>query len=192
MEKTELTQHQKIVRLVASGIMIALATVLSMVTIIKMPLGGSLTPVSMLPICLISIIYGVKWGLGTAFAYALVQLIIDFSSAVGWGLSVPALVACFVFDYILAFTSLGMAGIFRNKKGWGICAGVALAVILRYICHIISGGTVFAVWMPDGWGNPWVYSMAYNGAFMFPEMILTIAAAYAVSKVPALTKLTTA
>lgn len=179
-----LTNHQKIVRLTASSIMIALASVLSLITIIKMPLGGSLTPVSMLPICMISVIYGIKWGLGTSFVYALVQLILDFASALSWGLSARALVVCFIFDYILAFTVLGFAGIFRKQKNWGICAGVAAAVLLRYICHIISGGTVFAIWMPEEWSNPWVYSMAYNGAFMLPEMILTVIAAFALSKVP--------
>ena len=123
--KPTLTSHGKIVRLTASGIMIALATVLSMITIVKMPLGGSLTPVSMLPICMIAIVYGTGWGLGTALAYALVQLIIDFSSALTWGLSVPALVACFVFDYLLAFSVLGFAGVFRSacsaaplRSGW--------------------------------------------------------------------------
>ncbi|MBQ8928534.1 MAG: energy-coupled thiamine transporter ThiT [Oscillospiraceae bacterium] len=183
------TSHAKIVRLAASGIMIALATVLSMITIVKMPLGGSLTPVSMLPICMIAVIYGTKWGLGTAFAYSLVQLIIDFSSALSWGLTVPALIACFVFDYLLAFTMLGFAGIFRRQKGWGIPVGVGVAVLLRYICHIISGGTVFAIWMPEGWGNPWIYSMAYNGAFMGPELVLTVIAALALSRVPVLRRM---
>jgi thiamine transporter len=187
--KPTLSSHDKIVRLTASGIMIALATVLSMITIVKMPLGGSLTPVSMLPICMIAIIYGTGWGLGTAFAYALVQLIIDFSSALTWGLSVPALVACFVFDYILAFTVLGFAGLFRKKGTAGILGGVALALLLRYVCHIISGGTVFAVWLPEEWSDPWIYAAAYNGAFMLPELILTCIAAFALSKVPAISKL---
>ena len=188
-DNTTLSTHDKIVRLAASGIMIALATVLSLVTIVKMPLGGSLTPVSMLPICMIAIIYGTGWGLGTAFAYALVQLIIDFSSALTWGLSVPALVACFVFDYILAFTVLGFAGLFRKKGTAGILGGVALALLLRYVCHIISGGTVFAVWLPEEWSDPWIYAAAYNGAFMLPELILTCIAAFALSKVPAISKL---
>lgn len=188
-DNTTLSTHDKIVRLAASGIMIALATVLSLVTIVKMPLGGSLTPVSMLPICMIAIIYGTGWGLGTAFAYALVQLIIDFSAALTWGLSVPALVACFVFDYILAFTVLGFAGLFRKKGTAGILGGVVLALLLRYLCHIISGGTVFAVWMPEEWSDPWIYAAAYNGAFMLPELVLTCIAAFALSKVPAISKL---
>lgn len=61
--KPALSSHRIVVRLAASGIMIALATVLSMVTVVKMPLGGSLTPLSMLPICMIAIIYGTGWAL---------------------------------------------------------------------------------------------------------------------------------
>ncbi|MBQ9695740.1 MAG: energy-coupled thiamine transporter ThiT, partial [Oscillospiraceae bacterium] len=170
-------------------IMIALATVLSMVTIFKMPLGGSLTPVSMLPICMIAILYGTGWGIGTAFAYALVQLAIDFASAMTWGLTATSLVVCFLFDYILAFTALGLAGLFRKKGTPGIIGGVILALCVRYLCHIISGGTVFAVWMPEEWSNPWIYSAAYNGAFMLPELVLTTVAAFALTKVPAIKKL---
>ena len=186
---TNLSSHDKIVRLAASGIMIALATVLSMVTIVKMPLGGSLTPVSMLPICMIAILYGTGWGIGTAFAYALVQLAIDFASAMTWGLTATSLVVCFLFDYILAFTALGLAGIFRKKGTPGIIGGVILALCVRYLCHIISGGTVFAVWMPEEWSNPWIYAAAYNGAFMLPELVLTTVAAFALTKVPAIKKL---
>ena len=186
---TNLSSHDKIVRLAASGIMIALATVLSMVTIVKMPLGGSLTPVSMLPICMIAILYGTGWGIGTAFAYALVQLAIDFASAMTWGLTATSLVVCFLFDYILAFTALGLAGLFRKKGTPGIIGGVILALCVRYLCHIISGGTVFAVWMPEEWSNPWIYAAAYNGAYMHPELVLTTVAAFALTKVPAIKKL---
>ena len=189
--KPALSSHDLVVRLCVSGIMIALSTVLSLITIIKMPMGGSLTPVSMLPVCMIAIIYGTKWGLCTSLAYALVQLILDFASALSWGLSVPALVACFVFDYLLAFTMLGFAGVFRKKGAWGIPAGVALACVLRFICHVISGSTVFAVWMPEEWSNPVLYSLAYNGLFMAPELVLTAGAAFALSKIPAIRKMMT-
>ena len=186
-----MTQHQKTVRLVASGIMIALATVLSMITIIKMPQGGALTPCSMLPICMISIVYGVKWGLGTAFAYSLVQLMMDFSAALTWGLSAKALAISFVCDYFLAFTLLGLAGMFRNRGAWGVGAGIAVCGILRYISHVVSGAVAFGIWMPDNFDNVWIYSLAYN-SYLIPEVILTIIAAYLLCRVPAIMKMKTA
>ncbi|MBQ6263337.1 MAG: energy-coupled thiamine transporter ThiT, partial [Clostridia bacterium] len=44
-------------------IMVALATGLSFLTLFKLPLGGSVTVLSMLPICMLSIRRGLKWGL---------------------------------------------------------------------------------------------------------------------------------
>lgn len=175
-------KHEKIIRLVTSAMMIALSTVLSMVTIFKMPLGGSITPLSMLPICLVSIKYGVSWGIGTSFAYSLLQLFLDLGAALSWGLSREAVLACIFVDYLLAFTVLGLAGIFRHKGTVGMLGGIALAIFLRFLCHVISGGTVFAIW--SGWSNVWLYSLCYNGAFMLPECILTMLGTYALMRVP--------
>lgn len=179
--------HEKILRLVLSAVMIGLATVLSMLTIVKMPLGGSITPLSMLPICMISIMYGTGWGLGTAFVYSLVQLGLDLGAALGWGLSGKALAVCFLVDYILAFTALGLAGAFRKKGLAGACAGIAFALAVRFVCHVISGGTVFSIWCE--WSNAWVYSICYNGAFMLPELLLTMAAAVLLMRSPAVSKM---
>ena len=113
--KTTVTTHERILRLVTSAVLIGLSTVLSLIKPIQMPLGGSITLLSMLPVCLLSVKYGVKTGLGCAFAYALLQLALDFGSVMSWGLTRKALVACIVIDYLLAFTSLGVAGVFRRK-----------------------------------------------------------------------------
>lgn len=181
MTKT-LTTHQKTTRLVTAAIMLALATVLSMIKPITMPLGGSLTLLSMLPVCIMSIKYGVGFGMITSFAYSLIQLALDFSAALGWGLTKKSLVVCFVVDYILAFSVLGLAGAFRKKGHLGVCAGVAMALMLRFCCHVISGGVVFDIWCE--WDNAWIYSIAYNGAFMLPEMVLTVLGAYFILKLP--------
>lgn len=179
---TQTNTSRRTTKLVTAAIMIALATVLSMIKVIQMPMGGSITLLSMLPICIVSIKYGVKFGLATSFAYSLIQLALDFSAALSWGLSKKALVTCFLVDYILAFSALGLAGAFRKKRYAGVCAGVAVAVILRFICHVISGGVIFDIWCE--WDNAWLYSIAYNGAFMLPEMILTMVASCMLLKLP--------
>ena len=56
-------------KLVTSAVMLALASVLSTIKIFQMPLGGSITLLSMLPVVLLSIKYGKKWGVFLAFAY---------------------------------------------------------------------------------------------------------------------------
>lgn len=170
-------------KLTVSAIMIALATVLSIIKVWEMPLGGSITLLSMLPICLLSIIYGVKWGLVSAFVYSVIQLGLSIASVVSWGLTPAALAGTIILDYILPFTLLGLAGIFKNKGKVGAVIGIVLVMILRFICHFISGVIIFDIWCE--WNSVWLYSLCYNGAYMLPEMIFTsIGAFFLVSAKP--------
>ncbi|HBE14417.1 MAG TPA: proton-coupled thiamine transporter YuaJ [Clostridiales bacterium] len=155
------------------AIMIALGTGLSMIKIFELPWGGSITLISMLPVCLLAIRYGVFWGLGAAYVYAVLQLLLSVATVMGWGLSTSVLIACLLLDYILAYTVLGFAGMFRKHGKVGIITGVYLAMGLRLLCHIISGVVLFAVCCPEGW-SPLFYSIVYNGAYMVPETIITV------------------
>ena len=131
--------------LVEGAIMVALAAVLSYIRIFKLPWGGSITLVSMLPIMLYSIRHGIKKGLGAAFAFSLIQLFQGISDGLfAWGLTAGMLTACIILDYLAAFTVIGFAGIFRNKGIAGIMGGTIFAVLLRFVCHLLSGVFVFA------------------------------------------------
>ncbi|MDR0947289.1 MAG: energy-coupled thiamine transporter ThiT [Ruminococcus sp.] len=178
-------------KLVTTAMLIALATVLSLIPIITMPMGGTVTLLSMLPICVISIKYGVKQGLIGAFLYALIQLALGFSQLMGWGMNAATWIGCIVFDYIAAFTVLGLAGIFctnEKKSGVSIIAGITLVLILRFISHFISGTIFFANWAPEDW-NAALYSIVYNGTYMLPELIFTLIAACTLFYVPGTKKL---
>lgn len=156
-------------RLVESAIMLALSTVLSLVKVYQMPLGGSVTLCSMLPVLLIGYKYGPKWGVLTGFTYGVIQLLLDIAKALSWGLTPVALAASFVFDYLIAFTCLGLAGLY-GKSFSKFVAGLFTAVILRFFSHIISGVTAYASWLPKEWhGHLWLYSIAYNGSFLLPD-----------------------
>ncbi|MDR0974238.1 MAG: energy-coupled thiamine transporter ThiT [Ruminococcus sp.] len=181
-------QSRLLVRLVTSAILIALAAALSNIKLMALPLGGSITLLSMLPICLLSLKYGVKWGLVCAFLYSLTQIMFDLGSIMTWGLTLKTWIGCIAFDYILPFTALGLSGIFGSKTVPRICAGITLSLVIRFVCHFISGSIVFATWCPEGW-NVYLYSLAYNGSYILPEMILTIAGAVALFKIPASRKL---
>ena len=79
---------QKTKLLVEGAAMVALATVLSFIRIIKMPWGGSVTLLSMLPIVIFSIKNGVKNGLIVSFAFSLVQFAQGVMDGLfGWGLT---------------------------------------------------------------------------------------------------------
>ena len=135
---------QKTQLLVEGAVVIALATVLSFIRIIKMPWGGSVTLLSMLPIVIYSIKNGVKNGLLVAFVYSLVQFgqgVID--GLFGWGLTPGSLIACILIDYIIAFTVLGLAGLFREKGLSGWIIGTVLAIVLRLFMHFLSGVVIW-------------------------------------------------
>lgn len=175
----EATPQKPIYKLVASAAFVALATVLSLIKVVKMPLGGSVTLLSMLPVVMISAMFGLKWGFGAAFVYSLGQLAIGLPEVLSWGLTPAMLVGTIVFDYIAAYTVLGIAGIFAKKGYAGICYGTALAVFLRFVSHFISGYVIFKnleqfeIFGGVFTNRPILYSVAYNGFYMLPELILT-------------------
>ena len=181
--------------LVEGAIMVALAFVLSCIKVFKLPWGGSITLLSMLPIAVFSIKRGVKAGLFAAFVSALIQLGqgIVADGLLGWGLTPVMLISCMFLDYIGAFTVIGLSGIFRKNGLVGRLAGTALAVLIRYIFHIISGAVIFhssgMIWETFSTDNEWLYSTLYNGAYMLPEMIFTVIGAAVLLKVPQINRL---
>ncbi len=172
------------------GIMTALASALSMIPVIKLPLGGSITLLSMLPIVSVSVYFGIKWGLVSGFVFSLIQLIfgIAFDGLLGWGLSGAQLAGCIALDYFAAFTVLGLAGVFGKKSSLSPVYGTALAMFLRFVMHVLSGVIIFAnfeqfeLFGKAFAGQPLLYSVCYNGFFMLPETVLTCIAVYFLSK----------
>ena len=180
--------------LVEGAVMIALATVLSFIKVYNLPWGGSITLLSMLPIAVYSIRYGVAKGIGASFVYSLIQLIQGATEGLfGWGLSPVMLIACILLDYIAAYTVLGLAGMFRKNGAAGWLAGTVIAVFLRFACHFISGVVIWKsfgeLWDGFSTENSWLYSLLYNGSYMLPEMIFTGIGAYVLFKVPQTRKL---
>lgn len=161
--------------LTESAVMIALGTALSMIKIVDFPYGGSVTLVSMLPVMLIAYRYGTLKGLITGAVYGLIQLLLGMNT-LSYATSMTAAVAIVLLDYIVAFTVLGLAGVFRGaskRQGEPLLLGGFLACLLRYTCHVISGCTVWAgVSIPDTDGL--IYSLGYNATYMIPETIITL------------------
>ena len=176
-------------RLVTSAILIALSVVLSMVKVYNLPLGGSITLFSMLPVCVISLKYGLKWGFACSFLYAAVQFGLGLGEIMAWGLDVRMWVGCIVFDYLLAFGILGLSGIFRTKALPLQLIGIGISIALRFLSHFISGSIFFDIWMPEEFSNPYFYSLVYNGSYMLPELIFTVIGAGFILGVPVMRRL---
>ena len=171
-----------------SAILLALSVVLSYIKIVQLPFDGAITLLSMLPLCLISIRYGIGWGLGTAFCYSWFQIL--QGGVFSWGLTPVMLVGSLLLDYVVAFTVLGFAGIFRKKGTVGMVSGIAIACTLRFASHFLSGVVLWAnfeqfVAFGQEWvGRPVLYSLCYNGIYMLPETVLTVVAAAVLFRVP--------
>ena len=184
-----------LLKLTECAIMLALATVLSFIKIIQMPMGGSVTLCSMLPIMLIGIKHGNVTGAAVGFMYSLLQLLFDLPGGNVFyvGMSAGVVIIIALFDYIVPFTFLGFAGTFRKIKCkkvpmLGAYVGVAVAVAVRFCCHFITGFTVWGQWAPEGMSK-YYYSLVYNGTYLLPELGITLIVAVILLQVPQMKKL---
>ena len=154
--------------LVESSLLVAIGFALSYVTPFRLPWGGSVTPLSMLPILMIGIRHGLKWGLLGGIVYACLQMMQQFwPPPTG---TVQGYIAVVMLDYLLAFTVLGLSGLFRGRK-FGLLYAAPLCLTLRYLSHFISGIVVWGIYAEDM--PVWLYSLTYNGSYMIPEIIIT-------------------
>lgn len=149
--------------LTQAGVMIALSQILSYVKFFQMPQGGSVTAASMVPVIFFSLVWGGRYGLMACTTYGLLQFALG-----GEAMLNPLSI---LLDYILAFGLLGVAGFF-NKDLKSALFGTGLAVLLRYLCHFLSGWLVFGAYAPPGQA-PWLYSLIYN-SYMLVELVITV------------------
>ena len=154
--------HFRIRALCEGAIMVALAQILSYIKLFpNMPNGGSIT-FAMFPIVLYAVRFGLGKGLLAGFAFGTLQLIFDGAYAWGW--------QSMLLDYLVAFTPLGLAGLFKGKT-WGIFPGTVVGCVARFVIHYISGVTIYRIYEPTeipGLGtfdNAALYSLVYNASY---------------------------
>ncbi|KNF08748.1 thiamine transporter YuaJ [Gottschalkia purinilytica] len=173
IKTSETNKSTNIKFLVEAGVMVALATILSMVKIYQAPNGGSVTAGSMIPIIFIALRWGVLRGIFTGLVYGLVQ---SFDPYIVHPIQ-------YILDYLVAFSFLGLAGIAKNiiatknKKDTAfeyvvIIVGVFLGILGRFICHVLSGVIFFEANAKDL--GVWKYSIIYNGTYLGIELIMSI------------------
>ena len=171
--------HQQTKKMAEGALMVAFATVLGILPLAQLPYGGSVTVASMFPIILISYRHGIRWGVGAGFVFGVIQQLLGLSN-LSYFTTWQSIVAIVFLDYLVAFAVVGLGGMFRRfalPQRDALLLGAAFASILRYLCHVISGATVWA-----GLSIPTeaalVYSLAYNATYMVPEAIVLCIAAY--------------
>ncbi len=162
--------HLKVRALCEGAILVAIAQVLSYVKLYELPNGGSLTP-AMFPILLFALRWGLGKGLLASFVFGALQLIFDGAYAWGW--------QSMILDYLLAFTPLGLAGLFKGRA-WGIFPGTVIGCLGRFLVHYISGVTVYRINIPTEvpglgtYSDASLYSLVYNGSYMLPNTLLAL------------------
>ena len=161
--------HMKLRGLCEGAIMLALALVLNMLKLYQFPNGGSID-LAMIPIFLFALRWGCGWGLMEGFLFGLLQMLYDGAVAWGW--------QSLLLDYLVAFTPLGLAGLFRGR-GKLIYVGILIGCVARFIVHFISGVTIYAINAPTEILNmtltsPWVFSLVYNGSYMLVDTVICL------------------
>ena len=165
MKKSNLTLRA----LTEGAVFVALAQVLGSLKLFELPQGGSIV-VAMLPIFL----YCARWGFGpgmlASVVYSVLQLTLDGAYAWGW--------QSMLGDYIIAFSVLGLAGLFHKQK-YGFFIGIVVGSLARFLVHYVVGATVWAEYMPETFfgmtmHTPWFYSFLYNGSYMLIDMLLCL------------------
>ncbi len=155
--------------LTEGALFVAVAEVLSFIKLWEMPWGGSVV-LSMIPL----VLYAVRWGLGpgllAGFVFGVLQFTFDGGFAIGW--------QSIIGDYLLAFTALGFAGLFKRARS-GVFTGTLIAGLARFLVHYVVGATVWAEYMPEQFfgmsmHSPWFYSLLYNLAYMLPNVLITL------------------
>ena len=149
------TKNTRAEKITFSAMMIAVAVCISALCaampFLNLPFGGGFTIASMLPIIVVAYTYGVRWGLLTGFIYSFAQMLLGFNTVSAFFLPGDsqmlwhrAILVCLI-DYVVAYTVLGFGGIFRKKlgKAQALCLGSIVALLLRYIAHIVSGAIFF-------------------------------------------------
>ena len=178
------SNKEKILTITCGGVCLALAFVLSRIVLFEMPMGGSVTPASCLPIVVFGMTFGPVWGFASAFIFSLLQLI------GGW-LVTPFQV---LLDYTLGYTMLGIAGFagikaaerqtitnplkrFRSASLVKAVIFTVLAYAARWFCSVLSGVIFYAEYAAEaGYDNAWVYSMVYNGGFLIVDLTICLVA----------------
>lgn len=166
-----------------AGVCIAMSFTLAVLKLPNTP-SGSITLASFVPILLYAYFYGVADGLLVGLIHGLLNFIED-----------PYILtpATFIFDYLLAFASVGLMGVFRNVKrekrqALPLILGCVSVFALRFLCHFCSGAIFFmhdAVWVEfPAWAtaNAFVYSFVYQCLYIPADCIIAALVLLALAK----------
>ena len=164
-----------------AAVCVALSFALSYVRLFKMPMGGSITFASMLPLMLFAFMFGPRKGVLVGLIYGILQAVQE-----------PWIIhpAQFMLDYAVAFAAIGLTGCIRTfgalkgKMRGQFAVGACVACAFRFLSHYFAGVFAFGVYgasyaaaynMP-ALANEYFYSFVYQCMYLIPELGIVLAA----------------
>lgn len=166
-------KNTELISITESAIMIALAVsfeiIVKSVGFLTMPQGGSLS-LTMLPIMIIGLRRGVKYGVLTGIIYGFLNFVID-GYVLHWG--------SIILDYLLAFFVIGLTGLFKNKAKnnvYILFLSILFVSLMRYTIHVASGMIFFSEYLESDGSllSLLIASLSYNIIYMLPSTILCL------------------
>lgn len=151
--------------MVITSVFSAISFVLYLFHIIQYPQGGGITLFSMMPVMLLSLMYGRTAGLTGGLVFGFLKLLH------GAYVINPAQ---FLLDYTLSTMALGLADTFGHTIKWKMIGGCLFAVSISVGISVLSGVLYFGQYAPEGMNVFW-YSMAYNCSSAGVEGLLSTA-----------------
>lgn len=165
-----------------AAVCVALSFALSYVRLFKMPMGGSITLASMLPLMLFAFMFGSRKGVAVGAIYGILQAIQD-----------PWIIhpAQFALDYLVAFAAIGLTGcirelgFFKGNVRAQFVLGAAVACAFRFLAHYFAGVFAFGMYGAgyavdyniSALANEYFYSFVYQSLYLIPELAIVIVAA---------------
>ena len=171
-KKREVNETKSVVY---GAIAIAMSFALSYVKLVDLPQGGSVTFASLLPLMIYCAMFGTRRGVMVCLIYGFLQALQD---------TYIIHPVQFMLDYPLAFGMIAASGIFfertpiKKNKIAAFVVGATVAVVLRYLCHLLSGTFAFGAYaIEGGYGADqfFYYSLAYN-SFTVVDLAIDLAA----------------
>ncbi len=151
--------------LIMSSLFVSLYFVLSMITFLRLPFGGSATPCASLFLVLPGFIYGKKYGLVSCIVASFISFALSpyFLSPVQ-----------FLFDYTFVKLSWSIGCfLFKNNTKFAIEKYYLVGMLFAYLSAIIAGIAFWGEYTPEGW-NVVAWSVVYNGSYYFAEGLLVL------------------
>lgn len=178
--------------LCVGAVMIALATVLSFLKVWDMPYGGSVTLFSMVPLVFLSYKFGLKWGVFSAGAFSIIQMLFGVGAL---GNDIVTVIGSCILDYIVAYTVIGLSGMYRSRiknTTFAMILGFLTATLIRYAVHVVSGYLFFRSYADwyfgqegfafgaavlerlNGTALSFFYAFFYNILFLAPDTVVAV------------------